>query len=253
MLALISDIHANLEALQAVLARLDELQPSEILCLGDVVGYGASPVECIQEIRKRASVWIRGNHEQGLLFYAQDFNPRAKAALDWTRKQIRALEPPGLRGEIWMALDATPEMESYQDGRILLVHGSPSDPIREYVLPRAASDPQKLARWFKDMGTHQLCFLGHSHIPSVLFEEGGLFLPTEENPAVDVGGRRCIVNVGSVGQPRDGNTKACFVTLEGEGKITFHRVAYDIQSAVNRILSVPQLPEALAERLEMGR
>lgn len=251
MIALISDIHANLEALQAVLDYLGRLPVRQVVCLGDVVGYGASPVECIALVRERCSHWIRGNHEQGLLYYPQDFNPKARAALEWTKEQINQL-PRAQKREIWIALDATPA-EATLGEDVLLVHGSPSDPIREYVLPRAAADAPRLAEWFRAMGAHRLCFIGHSHVPSAITPAGGVFLPGEQGMTVETAQMRYIVNVGSVGQPRDGDPRACFATLEEGGTVAFHRVPYDVRGAMARIRAVPELPDTLAERLEQGR
>ena len=252
MIALISDIHGNLEALTKVLERLDREGPEETHCLGDVLGYGASPVACLDLVKERSHSWIRGNHEQGLIFYAEDFNPRAKAALDWTRDEINAL-PRFRRREIWNILDATPETLSIAGGEILLVHGSPLDPVREYVLPGATADPQRLAAWFRAMGNHRICFLGHSHVPFVLFEDGRVFQPRGEVLQVDLEDRRCLVNVGSVGQPRDGDPRACFVLLEEGRRLRFVRLSYDVQGAMERIRAVEDLPDALADRLEVGR
>jgi diadenosine tetraphosphatase ApaH/serine/threonine PP2A family protein phosphatase len=252
MIALISDIHGNLEALNQVFSWLDDKEPEEVHCLGDVVGYGASPLECVELVKARCQSYIRGNHEQGLLFYAEDFNPRAKAALDWTRDQINALARVKRR-ELWNLLDGTPETQSILGGEVLLVHGSPLDPIREYVLPGSAGDPGRMAGWFKAMGKHRICFLGHSHVPFVLFEDGQVVQPTGESYRLDLDNRRCLVNVGSVGQPRDSDPRASFVLLEDGTRLEYIRLSYDVQGAMKKIRAQEELPQALADRLEIGR
>ncbi len=253
MLAIISDIHGNLEALQAVMKRIEELGIQEIICLGDVVGYGASPLECMDIVKEKARVWIRGNHEAGLLFIAQDFNRKARDALDWTKNIIRKL-PRRQRAEVWRLIDSTPERESLLGGEALVVHGSPIDPVREYVLPRNASNPVRVKEWFEAMGEHRICFLGHSHVPLVIFENQGFMLVQGEERDIDVSKGKVIVNVGSVGQPRDNDPRACFVLLDTEKrKISYVRVEYDIRAAAEKILGIPQLDNSLAERLTLGR
>ena len=253
MIAIISDIHGNLEALQAVMKRIEEMNIDQIVCLGDVVGYGASPLECINIIKERTKSWIRGNHEAGLLFIAQDFNKKAREALEWTKSTIRKL-PRKERAEVWKLIDGTPEKETINDGEILLVHGSPIDPVREYILPRNASDPVRTRQWFEAMGEHKLCFVGHSHVPLMVFENRGVLLIQGEERNIKIGEEKVIVNVGSVGQPRDTDPRACFVVLDTEKKeINYIRVEYDVHAAAEKIFNIPELDDSLGERLILGR
>ncbi|GAB4156158.1 MAG: metallophosphoesterase family protein [Planctomycetota bacterium] len=250
MIAFISDIHSNTEALTACLEEIDRLGCSRIVCLGDIIGYGPEPRATLKAVMERAEFSLLGNHEHGAMFYASDFNPRARAAIDWTRDQLNrrdAAREENMR--LWNYLDAMPQ--EHREGDLLLVHGSPRDPVREYIVPRDGEDRVKMAECFARMGDARLCFVGHSHVPGVYPEAGGF-----KSPA-DVGGEfaadgRAIVNIGSVGQPRDGDPRASFATYEN-GAVRFHRVEYDFRATMAKIRAIPELPGYLADRLEQGR
>ncbi|MBM4060013.1 MAG: metallophosphoesterase [Planctomycetes bacterium] len=255
MLAFVSDIHSNLEALVACLQEIDRLQGKRIVCLGDVIGYGPQPRETLRLVMQRCEFSLLGNHEQGAMFYASDFNPRARAAIDWTRDQLSRRDQPREENmKFWNYLDGM--KQEHREGQLLLVHGSPRDPVREYLVPRDASDRAKMDECFARMGDAKLCFVGHSHVPGVYPKSGGFLLPSEIGWQWQVT-EPAIVNIGSVGQPRDGDARASFVTYEGGtgngGLVRFHRVAYDVQATVARIRAVPELPDYLAERLLQGR
>lgn len=247
--AIISDIHANLPALEAVLADIDSQGDiEEIWCLGDIIGYGPQPVECYELARERCSIIIKGNHEKGLEpGGAEKFNARAKKAILWTRKKLEAA-PNG--NEIITEINNLPK--SFNRDDILFVHGSPADPTNEYLMPKDALVVSKMKKQFPLIESY--CFIGHTHFPGV-FEEGESFVPPEEmlmNIYFLDNGCKAIINVGSVGQPRDRNPKACYVTFDGDS-VKFIRVPYNIDITRKLIYAEPELADALGDRLESGK
>jgi len=237
--AIISDVHANLEALEAVLREIDSLAADKILCLGDVVGYGANPNECTEIIRDRSCVTLLGNHDHAATggTSIEWFNPHARAAILWTKDVLRA--------DCTEFLKNLPYTASI-DGAYL-VHANPSEPESwNYIF-----EPTEALYEFRCFG-QSVCFIGHSHFALYFVKEGRscrAALPTtftlEQN-------KRYIVNVGSVGQPRDHISAASFATLDlPEGVVEFHRVEYDRRLAYEKILDAG-LPRFLAERLLVG-
>jgi diadenosine tetraphosphatase ApaH/serine/threonine PP2A family protein phosphatase len=237
--ALISDVHANLEALLAVYQVTRERDVERILCLGDVVGYGASPNECLDVVRKVCPEVLLGNHDSASSGGGElaRFNPNAKAAAMWTAKVLTPENRDYLR-----SLPLTRHVEPY-----FYVHASPAAPRDwEYIFDRFDAEPQ--FQFF----TEHACFIGHTHQPAI-FERsasGTVSLPPTSlrlDPKC-----RYIVNVGSVGQPRDRDPRACFVILsEPEGSIEFVRVPYDIAASQEKIRAA-NLPPVLAARLSAG-
>ncbi len=251
MIAFISDIHSNTEALSVVLRKIEELGADRLICLGDVIGYGPEPRETLLEVMDVCEFSLLGNHEHGSMFYASDFNPRARAALDWTRDQLNRRDRP--RAENMRFWNYLSEMkETWREGNMLLVHGSPRDPIKEYMLPRDAEDQEKMQGCFELMGDATLCFVGHSHVPGVYPQAGGYLSPAELGGVYPFGPERALINIGSVGQPRDGDTRASFATLN-EQTVQFHRVEYDFQATQEKIRAIEELPDYLADRLAKGR
>jgi diadenosine tetraphosphatase ApaH/serine/threonine PP2A family protein phosphatase len=251
MIAFISDIHSNTEALGACLLEIDRLGCDRVLCLGDIIGYGPEPRETLLTVMQRAEFSLLGNHEHGAMFYASDFNPRARAAIDWTRDQLNRKDRPREENmRMWNYLDTM--RQEHREAELLLVHGSPRDPVREYMVPRDALDATKMSECFAKMGSARLCFVGHSHVPGVYPQSGGFLSPTEIENAYTPDGAAAIVNIGSVGQPRDGDTRSTFATWDGK-VVRFHRVVYDFQATMAKIRAVPELPDYLAERLAQGR
>ena len=235
----LSDIHANLEALEAVLAAVDQRRPDRILCLGDVVGYGASPNECLDIVRERCPVVLLGNHDAAASGgpEAARFNVYARTAAEWTGRTLTRENR-----EYLQKLPLTSPQGSF-----FCVHASPATPRDwEYLLDRFDAEPQ--FAYF----TEPVCFIGHTHQPAVFMADpdGTRSLPVGTlriDPA-----RRYIINVGSVGQPRDRDPRACFVVLrEGSGELEYVRVPYDIEGAQARIRAA-HLPEVLAARLSTG-
>jgi predicted phosphodiesterase len=246
--ALISDIHSNLESLEAVLADIKEQQISEIYCLGDIVGYGPNPRECIDKVMP-CQVCLLGNHDQGALFDPEGFNSGAERAIFWTRNQ---LENSGgsadQRHRRWDFLGELPR--NHQDGELLFVHGSARNPLNEYVFPEDIYNKRKLEKIFALIQRH--AFQGHTHVPGVFTESCQFFSPEELDGEYRLTDEKAMINVGSVGQPRDGDARACYVVLE-DGLVRFRRVEYPVEQTIEKIYAVPELDNFLGDRLRDGR
>lgn len=248
-LALISDVHANLAALETVLARIDQLGVERIGCLGDVVGYGAEPVACVRLVMERCGFCIRGNHDWALFHDMRDFNPLARDALLFTRRKLSGGWLGGRRKPLRSFLAQLPERREEEER--LFVHGSPRDPVMEYVLKSDGFlEPEKIRENLALTG-ERLCFLGHTHWPGIHGPDGRFVTADDEHHSFALGGGPHLVNVGSVGQPRDGDPRACFVVVDGR-QVEYHRLEYDIQRTQARIQAAGLHP-ALAERLAKGR
>jgi diadenosine tetraphosphatase ApaH/serine/threonine PP2A family protein phosphatase len=263
--AVFSDVHSNRQALARALGDAAARGVRRYVCLGDVVGYGAAPLECLDRVMQvtgtgpdgRASdvlgrevergLCLLGNHEQALLDSAEDFNPRARAAIEWTRSAIAA------GGDAyWDFVGAL--VPSQCDAVAQFVHGSPRDPLKEYVMPSDVRHAEKYGALFVPM-ERPICFVGHSHVPAVYYDDQRYYRPRETEGPYRVLARpteRAIVNVGSVGQPRDGDVRLSYVLFDGEN-VTFVRLEYDVPGAQADIRGVSALPEYLAERLSQGR
>ncbi|MCY2960672.1 MAG: metallophosphoesterase family protein [Planctomycetota bacterium] len=268
--AIISDLHANRPALRMALADARERGARRFWCLGDMVGYGAEPRECLDLVMAVCTptardpeplagsepllpgLALRGNHEEALFDSAAGFNPIARQAIEWTQDQLGAGGDRQRSMAYWDFLDGLrPE---HLDEVAHLVHASPRDPLREYILPRDVHDAPKMRANFAAM-QRDVCFLGHSHVPAVYYEDGRFFRPTKTEGPYDLAfgpGARCIVNVGSVGQPRDGDARLSYALFDGL-TVTFVRLDYDHAAAAAAIRAVPSLPERLASRLFEGR
>ncbi len=241
--ALLSDIHSNLTALQRVLSEIEQYRVDGIVCLGDIVGYGAHPDECVAEVQRCATLCVRGNHDAGALgeINIDYFSGRARQAIIWTQDKLS----PASRAY----LAECPLRETHEN--LLLVHGSPRDPIWEYILDRQTAYIN-----FQESEA-QLCLFGHSHIPSLFSwsgsEVGGLRAVGDQTQRLEAG-ERYLINPGSVGQPRDGDPRASFGLLtldENGGQIEWHRVTYDIERTRQEIRQAG-LPSELGDRLLSG-
>lgn len=238
---MISDVHANLAALEAVLADVDRSSPDELWCLGDLVGYGAKPNECTHAIAERAAFCLAGNHDlavRGTIDLA-DFSGDAGVAAAWSRDV--------LDDDARAFLDGL-DVQGKRDG-VELYHGSARDPIWEYVL----SDESAIVTLV--LTEAPVVLVGHSHVAlHVAVEEqtlleGGL---APDGTTLDLAGRRCLLNPGSVGQPRDGDPRAAWLELDLDAqRATFHRIDYDIERTQKEIRDAG-LPEVLARRLAFG-
>ncbi len=237
--AVLSDIHGNLEALEAVLADAAE-RADTVLCLGDVVGYGADPEACMELIAGRAAALVAGNHEHAVagLLDLDWFNDYARAAVEWTRDRLDEDHRSYLA-----ALPLVAEV-----GDATLVHASPERPEEwEYLV-----SPQDGFAAFPAFAT-RLCFVGHSHRPAAwsLGSSGPEFVAGAVELSLE-SGRRYIVNVGSVGQPRDRDPRAAYALWDADrGRLVIRRVAYDVDTARRKILA-GGLPRLLADRLPRG-
>jgi len=239
--AIISDIHGNLFALEQALQRIDELKCDRIVCLGDIVGYGPFPNECCRVIQDRADVAVAGNHDHAAidLVSTQNFNRFAKAAIEWTMSELSAENKDYLR-----SLDLI-----HKENDSLFVHSSPADPgAWDYVL--SLYDAEIAFNAFES----QVCFIGHSHYPVAFSFEDGEFPKNERLPQLTLfRGFRYIINVGSVGQPRDENRDACFGIYDSDrGTFELMRASYDVQQT-QAAMAQKGLPEFLIERLSLGR
>ena len=246
--ALISDLHSSLEALEAVFQRIAQLGVDEVCCLGDIVGYGADPVPCTGIVQERCKWTIMGNHDWGVFHALDDFNPLAREALFYTRRKLK----PGLftpkRKALWRFLEQLPER--IEDHGNLYCHGSPRNPIMEYVLKSDGFlEPEKMAEIFERLD--RPCFVGHTHWPGVHRSDYRFSQATDDEREFEIGSDPVVVNVGSVGQPRDGDPRACFAVFD-RGRVEYHRVDYDIRTAQEKILKAG-LHRALADRLARGK
>jgi diadenosine tetraphosphatase ApaH/serine/threonine PP2A family protein phosphatase len=245
--AIISDIHGNLEALHAVLEDIERFNVEDIYCLGDVVGYGPSPRECLG-LAMEWDVCVMGNFDHAALLQPWYFAPAAERSIFWTTRQLQ--EPVPTREDAerrWSFLAGFPD--SHRDDRFLFVHGSPRNPRNEYVFPEDVYNPAKLEAIFAliDNG----CFVGHTHVPGV-FAVDGFQAPEEFDYIYRLDARKFLCNVGSVGQPRDGDWRACYALFDGK-TIEFRRVEYDVEATIAKIRGIDDLDDFLGERLGDGR
>jgi diadenosine tetraphosphatase ApaH/serine/threonine PP2A family protein phosphatase len=245
--ALISDLHSNLPALEAVFQRIDELGVGEVNCLGDVVGYCAEPEPCVRLVMQRCKWTLMGNHDWGLFNDPTEFNPLAAEALAFTRRVLKpGLLSPRKRAQ-WNFLRDLPDRQA--DHGYLFFHGSPRDPIMEYVLRSDQHfDPDKLIEIFKIID--RPTFVGHTHFPGVTRADHQFIPATDAVRRFELNAP-CVVNVGSVGQPRDGDPRASFAVV-ADGFAEIHRVPYDYHVTQAKILAAGLHP-ALAHRLGRGK
>ena len=237
--AVIADIHANLEALEVVLADSREQKCTHYCCVGDVVGYNANPKECLNLIRDMGMPFVKGNHDEycSTEDSLEGFNPHAAEAVNWTRKQLNDADKLWLREMKYVRLVASFSM----------VHATLDGPGRwGYVFDKLAA-----AASFTYQNT-SVCFFGHTHVPVAFIRDsvvrGGTYSKFKVEP-----GRKYFVNVGAVGQPRDGNPKAAYVIYDmDEGSIELRRLDYDIPKTQKKILEAG-LPPRLADRLAVGK
>jgi len=244
--AVLSDIHSNLQALEAVLAAVEEAGVEETWCLGDLVGYGADPDVCTALVRERCDACLVGNHDLAVLgaLNISTFSDAAAAAVEWTRENVSeetldflgSLDPSGSREGVG------------------LFHASPRDPVWEYVL---SADQAEAGL---DAQEERVGLIGHSHIALFFVRmEGGRRrgyaqgAQATDGAEIELADDKWLLNPGSVGQPRDGDPRAAWLELDTETWVArYHRVPYDIEGAASAILAAG-LPSALAERLEVGR
>ena len=237
--AIFGDIHANLEALEAVIADALQRNCNRFVCLGDVVGYNADPKACLDRVRELECPVVKGNHDE----YAStdspldSFNPLAEKAIVWTRQQLQEKDKDWLRN-----LPLVCGVETFT-----IVHATLADPGEwGYVLNQLDA----LASFSNQKTT--VCFFGHTHAPRLFVREGSVIgLPFES--VLCEPGRKYFINVGSVGQPRDGDWRAAYAVFDFEEQIaSLYRVEYEVQKTKRKIVEAG-LPAKLAERLELGK
>jgi diadenosine tetraphosphatase ApaH/serine/threonine PP2A family protein phosphatase len=240
--ALIADIHSNLTAFQAVLGDVEARGGvAEIWCLGDVVGYGPDPHQCIELLGQYEHVCVAGNHDWAAINKLDTayFNPVAAAACHWTAQQL-ADEDRAYLGNLPLTI---------KKGDFTLVHGSPREPIWEYLLSIREAEENRAHFETK------FCLIGHSHVPLVFkYGESGKcsLSPLSDGGEVTLGEARLIINPGGVGQPRDGDPRASYAIYDEETRaVTLHRVAYDIRATQKRMMK-HGLPMPLVTRLSYG-
>jgi len=238
--AILSDVHSNLEAIEGVLEDVSKRKIEDILFLGDSVGYGPNPNECIEILVGRCKILLAGNHDWGVLGLTDVsyFNEYARAAIEWTKKILTE--------ENGKILRSFPVKKEVKEKNILLVHSTPKDPEEWYYL---------LTLWDAEISFHyfenKFCFLGHSHQPFIIERLPSGELVTHKDTAPIGKTQRYIMNVGSVGQPRDGDPRACYAIVDDE-KMEIVRVPYDVES-VQMKMGREGLPQFLIERLAKGK
>src|SRR6266480_3617590 len=237
--AIISDIHANLEALEAVLADARDNKCTDFVCLGDVVGYNANPHECVARVREMDCPTVKGNHDEqaSLIESSRDFNEMAEAAIQWTRDNLTDEDKQWLR-----ALKLQRQ-------------------VRDFTIVHATLDtPEQWGYVFNNLDaaasfTYQhttVCFFGHTHVPMAFVRDEGVQRQRVDKLRIEPG-KKYFINAGSVGQPRDGNWHAAYCIYDVENKLVeLVRVKYDVANAQKKI-SKAGLPQLLAERLALGR
>jgi len=247
--AIISDIHGNFEALQAVLAHIREQGVEEVFCLGDIIGYGPNPCECLDLVIENCNVCLLGNHDQGALFDPEGFNSGAERAIFWTRDQLEKNTGPADQiDRRWDFLGALPRV--HRDEPWLYVHGSARNPVNEYVFPEDIYNQKKMEKLFSLVPRG--CFQGHTHVPGIFTESRSFMTPEEAGYHFEYADQKFMVNVGSVGQPRDGDNRSCYVIQE-DSSLTFHRVDYDFSATAGKIYETPDLDDFLGDRIKQGR
>jgi len=246
--AILSDIHSNYEALVAVMEDAASQGADDFVCLGDVIGYGPSPRQVLRIVIENSRFCLMGNHEEGVLYQPVGFNWKAEASAYWTKDQLWSKRhPPAENRRFRQYLEGAPRY--VEEGDVLYVHASPLEPTKEYVMPEASSNAAYMKQLFSRI--KRVAFGGHTHLPGV-FTPHQPFLAQDriDGPFPLVGGK-FFVNTGSVGQPRDGDTRACYVLFDGV-YIVFRRVAYNCRKTAHKIKRIKRLPSALGTRLVLG-
>jgi predicted phosphodiesterase len=255
-IAVISDIHSNLEALSEVLKDIDSRGIKRIYCLGDVVGYGPEPGRCLDLVMQRCQCTLMGNHDFAVMYEPDNFNVGAETACFWTRQALEDEPDKAARDRRWEFLGQLPvklvlPAEQSPVGQVMLVHGSPRRPVNEYVIPDDIyNSPNKIHSLFERF--ENLCLVGHTHVPGAFMEAPDFYSPEELGGVFEMGKRKALINVGSVGQPRDRDNRASYVVLE-DNKVRFVRLAYEVEKTVGKVHAIRELDDYLGNRLREGR
>ena len=249
MFAIVSDIHGNLEAFTAVLGEIERRGIQHVVCLGDIVGYGPNPKECLDLVASRCRVALMGNHDFALFYEPFNFNPGAEQACYWSRAQFEADADVDRRAARWKFMGQLPVRVKTPD--FVAVHASPRRPINEYIFPDDIyTNPGKFGQLFERF--EKLCFCGHTHVPGVFLEGPDFYSPDELDYRFELTDEKAIVNVGSVGQPRDRDPRSSFVVVN-DTNVEFVRLPYDVEAVVRKVEAIPELDNFLGTRLRDGR
>ena len=246
--AILSDVHGNVEAFRAVVADAEKRGVEKIVCLGDLVGFGPDPAACVDLAREKCGMILQGCHDHALLEGAGHLPPPTRATIDWAKEQLAA-DPALADARLGTLREASTR---YEAGGISFMHASPHDPVHEYLFAEdVRRDPRKLARAFA--GFEKIAFVGHTHTPGIFLENpirwtGAAQL---ENYFHYKRGEKVIVNVGSVGLPRDGDARACYLEVS-KNELYWRRIEYDLDGVVAKIEQNERLTRSVAERLRRG-
>lgn len=248
--AVIGCIHGNTEALRVCLEDIRRRKIERVVCLGDVVGYGPDPIPCLDLVRDTCFISIRGDHDTAMLNGTEGFIPNTAKVLEWTREQLQNVDPAKAQARMKFLQETLPHFSS---AGIMFVHGSPRSP-HEYLFPSdVTKDPRKLRAAFS--AVEKVCFCAHTHVPGVIVEEPLAWRSAEELEYYYhyKKGRKAIINVGSVGQPRDGDPRACYLEIK-KNEMFWRKVEYDVNGVVERLRSNEDVfTSDLAIRLSRGR
>jgi len=248
--ALISDIHGNLDALEVVLADIRARGIQHIFCLGDIIGYGPNPRECLDLVMKNCDWTLMGNHDFAVLYEPTAFNASAESASFWTRRQIEDEPDADRRRKRFEFLGSLSIRHTF--GKAICVHASPRRPINEYIFPDdVITAPSKMSQIFDRFDTR--CFVGHTHVTGVFTDEPDFYPPADlDNVYRFTDDEKCIVNPGSVGQPRDRDPRASYAIVHDD-RVEFVRLEYNIQSVIDKVTAIDELNDFLGHRLLEGR
>ncbi|MEM1355968.1 MAG: metallophosphoesterase family protein [Planctomycetota bacterium] len=248
--AIISDIHANLDALNVVMQDIGRREVDRVVCLGDIIGYGPNPLECLDIVMDRCTFAMMGNHDFAVLYEPTSFNTTAEQAAFWTRRQFEEEADADKRRARFEYLGNL-VVRKWEQGT-LFVHASPRRPINEYIFPDdVVSAPNKIGSIFDRID--ERCFVGHTHVTGVFTDEPDFYPPQDLGGAYKWGSDdKVIVNPGSVGQPRDRDPRASYAIMDEIG-VEFVRLEYDIQSVIEKVKQIDELSDFLGQRLLEGR
>lgn len=258
MFAVVSDIHSNIEALSTVLSDIEQRGIKTIYCLGDVVGYGPNPRECLDLIIEKSKWCVLGNHDYAVFYEPTNFNYGAEQASFWTRDVLEAEEDKAAGDRRWSFLGELPMRRALKDKLgssstvVDFVHASPRRPVNEYIFPDDVyTNPLKVRMLFERI--EHICFVGHTHMPGVFLDEPDFYPPDElGGPYRIINEEKAIINIGSIGQPRDKDNRACYVYVE-ENEVHFVRLDYDFETTMSKIYEIDRLDNFHADRLREGR
>lgn len=259
--AIISDIHGNAEALRTVMADIGRRGADRVICLGDIIGYGPDPLECVDMVAEKCAWSLMGNHDFGVLYEPTNFNPAAGAAAYWTREQFDREPDAAARSRRYEFLGRlrvrVVEKPAGAPFPLLAVHGSPRRPINEYIFPDdVMTAVDKIKQVFDRID--RVALVGHTHVPGVFTDEPDFYSPDELGGSVYTASatEKAIINVGSVGQPRDHDPRASYVVMhhdDGAMKFEFVRLEYDVAKTAEKIKGTAELSDWLGDRLYEGR